>query len=99
MAMCAVVVVFGRSEELLGLVPGQVGEDAILDIATEESFLGEGHGILNRVVPPAHHPAEEKWAVNLTRHLLIQVELEELLGSSLLHFFKQKLCVFKLFFN
>jgi len=53
------VMVMRWSEELLCLVPGQVSEDAILDVASEEAFLRERHGVLVRIVSPAHHPGEE----------------------------------------
>ena len=89
-AICSVVsmvtVVGGWCEEhLLGVVPAHVGENAILDVATEDTLLGEGYGVLERIVSPAVHSAEEQGAGGLRCNVLVKVELEQLLGSFLLH--------------
>ena len=78
----------GRGEKrLLRPMVGGVGEHSILDVASEETLLGEGHSVLEGVVSPAIHPAEEQGTVSLLGHVLVQVELEELLGtSSVFHF-------------
>ena len=81
-----VTVVGGWCEEhLFSVVPAHVGEDAILDVATEDTLLGEGHGVLERIVSPAVHSAEEQGARGLRCNVLVKVELEQLLGSFLLH--------------
>lgn len=79
MAMAVIAAVMRRFKELLRLMPGQVGEEAVLNVATKEALLRERHCILIGVDSPAHHPAEEKWAVGLACHVLVQVELEKLL--------------------
>lgn len=84
-AVSVTVVVVSWCKELLGLMPGQIGEHTIFDVASSETLLREGHGVLMRVVSPSEHPTEEKGALRLASDVLIQVELEEFLGSCLLH--------------
>ena len=85
--MVSVGVVMGGfwGEHLLGVVPPQVNEAAILHIATQDSFLGQGRGILEGIVSPAVHSAEEQGSVGFRCHVFVKVELEQLLGSFLLH--------------
>lgn len=78
----AMAVVSGGEKRGLRPMVGSVGEHSILDVASEETLLGEGHSVLKGVVSPAIHPAEEQGAVCLLGHALVQVELEELLGTS-----------------
>ena len=47
------VVVVSWCKELLGLMPGQIGENTILDVASGETLLSEGHSVLMRVVSPS----------------------------------------------
>ena len=77
-AVPVVVVVVGRRGEhrRFDVVVRRVGQHSVLHVAAKESFFGEGDRVLNRVVPPAVHPAEEKGSVHLLRHVLVQVELE-----------------------
>ena len=74
-------------KSLLGPVIGSVGEDSILHVTAEETLLGEGNGVLERVVSPAVHPAEEQGTVSLLGNVLVKVELEEFLwAASVFHF-------------
>ena len=82
----SMVVVMGRREQSLpSVVIGGVGENTVLDVATEYALLCKRHGVLDCIVPPAVHAAEEKRAVRLLAHVLVQVELEEFLGAGVLH--------------
>ena len=86
MIVVAMMAMVGRREQgLPGVVVSCVGEDTILDVAAEDALLGEGDGVLDRVVSPAHHSAEEERAVRLLTNVLVQVVLEELLGAGVLH--------------
>ena len=73
-------------KKLLELVVCKVGEDTVLDVATQDALFGEGNGVLVRVHSPAEHPAEKEGTVGLSCHVLVQVVLEEFLWlASLLH--------------
>ena len=86
--MMVAVSVMGRGAEqsLLRHVVGSVGEYTVLDVSAQEAFLGEWNSILESVVSPPVHPAEEKWPVSFTSHILVQVKLEKFFGSFLIHF-------------
>ena len=76
------VVGSGGKEGLFRHVVGGVSEDTVLHVSAQETLLGEGDSVLESIVSPAVHPAEEKRSLSLASHVLIQVELEEFLGSS-----------------
>lgn len=67
-------------EERLGVVPGHIAKNAVLDVASEKPFLAERSGVLLRIDSPAHVSPEEKRSLISGLNLLIKVELEELLG-------------------
>jgi len=81
--MTMVSVVCRRGEKhLLGLVVDSVCENTILDVTAHEALLGERHGVLERVVSPSVHATEEQGSGGLLRHVLVEMELEKLLGCS-----------------
>ena len=80
-AMAVTVSVVGWLKELLQLMPGEIGDDTVLDVSAKDALLRERHGILVGVDSPAHHPAEEERAVSLACDVLVQVVLEELFLS------------------
>jgi hypothetical protein len=82
-----VMPVVGGGEEHLGVVPGEVSGDTVLDVAAEETLLAEGVSVLNRVDSPAHVSAEEEGTFVTGLNALVQVELEELLGVLAFHAF------------
>lgn len=54
--MVLAAVVASSAEKLRGVrdvVPGNVGEDAVLDVASEDAFLREGDGELSGVDTPS----------------------------------------------
>ena len=67
-------------EERLGVVPGHIAKNAVLDVASEKPFLAERSGVLLRIDSPAHVSPKEKRSLISGLNLLIKVELEELLG-------------------
>ncbi len=67
-------------ERLLSVVPGHIREDAILDVASEETLFAEGRGILLGVDSPSHLSAEEEGTVVVVADLLVKVVLEQFLG-------------------
>ena len=70
-SMAVILRVFLSKKQLSSLMPDSVGQNAILDVTTEDSFLGEGHSVLEGVISPSVHPAEEKWSVGFDRHVSI----------------------------
>ena len=55
-----VMAVMGRGEKrLLGVVVNHVGDEAVLDVAAEDTLLREGNRVLHRIVAPPVHPSEE----------------------------------------
>ena len=84
--LMAVVAMVRWLKKLLELEVCQIGEDPVLDVAAEEALFREGDGVLVRVHSPPEHPAEKEGAVRFTRHVLVQVVLEEFLWlAGLLH--------------
>ena len=63
---------------LLQVVVAHVGQNAVLDVASQQALLRERHGVLARVVSPAVHPAEKQGSVHLLGHVLVQVVLKKL---------------------
>ena len=80
MTMPVTMTMMSGCERLLSVVPGHISEDAILDVASEETLLAEGRGILLRVDPPSHLSAEEEGTVVVLADLLVKVVLEQFLG-------------------
>ena len=80
-------VVLGGGEHLLGVVPSHIGEDAVLDVTSEQSLLGEWDGKLLGIQSPSVHPSEEERAGLSLNDLFIKIVLEELLGFGF-HFIK-----------
>ena len=85
LTVAVVTVVVVTCEGLLHVMPAQVSEDAILEVASRQAFLGDWHGVLVRIVPPSVHSAEEERAVGVDRHVLVKVVLEQLLACLVLH--------------
>jgi nickel-dependent lactate racemase len=71
-----VVTVGRRGEGHLSIVPGEVGENTILNIASEESLLAHGVSVLSRVDSPAHISAEELGTFFADLDVLVQIKLE-----------------------
>jgi cbb3-type cytochrome oxidase cytochrome c subunit len=86
--MVAMAVMGRRAKQsLLHHVVCSVRKYTVLDVPAQQALLREGCCILEGVISPSVHPAEEKRSVSLTSHILVQVELEKFLGSSLMiHF-------------
>ena len=78
---------FGK-KQLLGMVIRGICKDSILKVTAEMTLLGERNCILEGIVSPPIHSAEEQRSVGLNRHIPVQVVLEELLlPCLLLHYF------------
>ena len=80
-------VVVGRSNGHLKVVPGQISEDTVLDVASEVPFLRERIPILLGVHSPSHVSSEEKRAVVSDGDVLIEIVFEQLLGLSRCHYY------------
>ena len=85
MGVVTVTVVLRGEKSLLGVIPTHVGEGSVLDVASEETLLGERGGVLLRVDSPSHLSAEEQGTVIPLCNLLVQVELEQFLRLRTLH--------------
>jgi hypothetical protein len=81
------VVVVGGSNGHLEVVPGQISENTVLDVASQETLLGEGVPVFLGIDSPSHVSSEEKRAVVSNSDVLIEIVFEQLLGLSRCHYY------------
>ena len=79
--------VVGGSNGHLEVVPGQISEDTVLDVASQETLLGEWVTVFLGVHSPSHVSSEEKRAVVSDCDVLIEIVFEQLLGLSRCHYY------------
>ena len=78
--------VSGSKESLREVVPADVGEYSVLEVASEQSFFRQWGSVLLGIDSPSEVSSEEERSLVSNEHLLVQVELEQLLWLGRTHF-------------
>ena len=81
------VVVVRGSNGHLEVVPSQISENTVLDVASQEALLGEWVAIFLGINSPSHVSSEEKRTIVSDSDVLIEIVFEQLLGLSRCHYY------------
>ena len=86
MVISVVTVVVRGSNGHLEVVPSQISENTVLDVASQKTLLGEWVAIFLGINSPSHVSSEEKRTIVSDGDVLIEIVFEQLLGLSRCHY-------------